>query len=286
MNIGFIGLGLMGGSIVSHLAKKVSDLLVYDIMSETRNRFLETTRVAQEITGVIDFADVLILSLPGSPEVEATVDEILDRAVEGKTVIDLSTSYPSSSKRIAEALEERGAQFLDASLTGSPATAKEGRLQAIVGGRKDVYENLQPVFSLFTERTFYAGGSGTGNLLKLATNYLAILYINLYSEIFSIVEKNGGDLEVLFEVVSKGAAGCGMFERIAPKIMSDEYEISFLLKHAIKDLTYTKRLAIEGGIPSLMLDAGLSQFLVAKSEGLENRDVSEVARVLKNWILT
>lgn len=285
MKIGVIGLGLMGGSIARHLAKSVSDLMVFDISSKVRNDFKAITQVAEKIEDVFTYADVVILSLPGSPEVEATMEQMMSGNVSGKTVIDLSTSYPLSSQKIQSEMEKNGGIFLDASLTGNPASALEGKLQAIVGGNFEDYKQMLPVFSLFTEKTVYAGGPGTGNLIKLGTNYLAILYINLYAEIFSLIEKNGGDLQVFYDVISNSVVGCGMLERIAPKIMNDDYEVSFLLRHAIKDLTYVKQLGIDGQVPTLMLDSGLSQFLTAKSEGLTEKDISEVARVVKKWIL-
>jgi len=286
MKIGVIGLGLMGGSIVQHIAKSVEDLLVFDISAETRKRFAEIAQTAESIEEVFAYAEVVILSLPGSPEVESTIDVLLASGdVSGKAVIDLSTSYPLSSQKIHAAIQEKGGIFLDASLTGNPARALEGKLHAIVGGNEEDYKKLLPVFELFTEKTFYAGGPGTGNLLKLGTNYLAILYINLYSEIFSLIEKNGGDLQVFYEVISNSVVGCGMLERIAPKIMHDDYEVTFQLRHAVKDLTYAKQLGIDGKVPTLMLDSGLSQFLTARAEGLSEKDVSEVARILKKWIL-
>lgn len=287
MKIGVIGLGLMGGGIARHLGQKITnDLIVYDVMEAARIKFKDIANIAPNVGQVVEFSEIIILSLPGAPEVEKVMDDIFDTKTLGqKTVIDLSTSYPTTSKRLYERMQEMGGDFLDASLTGNPARALEGKLHAIVGGKKETYEKMLPVFSLFTERTFYAGGPGTGNLIKLGTNYLAILYINLYSEVFSLIEKNGGDLDVFYQVVSDSVAGCGMFERIAPKIMNENYELSFMLKHAIKDLQYMKQLGLDQRVPSLMLDAGLSQFFVARSKGLGEKDVSEVDRVVKEWIL-
>jgi 3-hydroxyisobutyrate dehydrogenase-like beta-hydroxyacid dehydrogenase len=285
MKIGFIGLGLMGGGMARHIAQTVKTIMVYDIVPEARRKFADACLVAETMEEVFGYAEVLMLSLPGSPEVEPIIDRLLATDIAGKAIIDFSTSYPKSSKKIAERVAKAGGKFLDASLTGNPARAEIGTLHAVVGGSKDDYESLLPVLQLVTEKTFYAGGPGSGNLIKLATNYLAILYINLYAEIFPLVEKNGGDLQVLFDVVANSVSGCGMFQRIAPKIMTDNYEVSFLMKHAIKDLMYVKQLGIDDKVPVMMLDSGLSQYLIARSQGLQDKDVSEVARVLKDMIL-
>jgi 3-hydroxyisobutyrate dehydrogenase len=206
--------------------------------------------------------------------------------VKGKIIIDVSTSYPPFSKSMAERVEKAGGLFVDASLTGNPARAEEGKAQAIVGCADGVYEKVLPILQLFTEKSFHAGGPGTGNLIKIATNYLTILYINLYAEIFPLIEKNGGDMQVFFDVVTNSVANCGMFQRIAPKIMNDNYEVSFLMKHAIKDLMYVKDLALEGKVPTMVLDAGLAEYLMGRAKGLENKDVSEVAVVMKELILS
>ncbi|PKL14614.1 MAG: hypothetical protein CVV52_01130 [Spirochaetae bacterium HGW-Spirochaetae-8] len=285
MKIGFIGLGLMGGGMARHIAQTLKTIKVYDIVPEVRHKFADACLVADTMEEVFDYAEVLMLSLPGSPEVEPIIDRLLATDIAGKAIIDFSTSYPKSSKKIAERVAKAGGKFLDASLTGNPARAEIGTLHAVVGGSKADYESLQPALQLVTEKTFYAGGPGSGNLIKLATNYLAILYINLYAEIFPLVEKNGGDLQVLFDVVASSVSGCGMFQRIAPKIMTDNYEVSFLMKHAIKDLMYVKQLGIDDKVPVMMLDSGLSQYLIARSQGLQDKDVSEVARVLKDLIL-
>lgn len=282
--IGFIGLGKMGGSIARRIIEKNFQLMVYDCIKETRDSFAPAAKVAETPEEILMFADVILLSLPGSPEVNELLEKFIKQGVKEKYIVDLSTSYPGSSADIYSRIKEAGGYFVDAPLTGNPKGALKGELNTIVGGDIEVYEALSPIFDAFTSKTFYAGKAGTGDLIKLATNYLACMYIPLYAEIIPLVEKMGGDYQVMYEVISNSVANCGMFQRIAPKIHEDNYEVSFLLKHGIKDLSYIRKIFDDNGFPSIVLDSGLSLFKMAKCQGLEDKDISEVARVTKRFL--
>ncbi len=279
--IAFAGLGKMGGGIAERLASEGFDLMVYDVYAPAMERFQKNCRLAGSLEELAAYGEILCVSLPSSKEVDAAVDAFLAAGAAGRYFLDLSTSYPMATIRNAKRVKEAGGSFFEGPLTGVPAQAPEGKLGLIAAGDGDVYERLLPVLSAVASKISYAGKSGCGHLIKLSLNYLTISYIALYAEIMPLLEQMGVDYEAFYQSVTGGAADCGMFQRIAPKIHEDDYAVTFLMRHAIKDIGYVKQLYTEKGYPSPMLDSCVSLFHMAKCMGLEGKDVSEVARTLK-----
>ena len=279
--IGFVGLGRMGGGMAANLAKSAAKVTLYDLSEDKRNEFSGSYRVVDGIEALLRETDILLLSLPGSPEVEDVVDGFLKNGVSGKTVIDLSTSLPFSSESLYERMKKGGGHFLDAPLSGGPQNAAEGTLNVLVGGDKDECDRHLPIFNTFASNIFYIGASGSGNIMKLATNFLSIAYNALYAEIIPFVEKLGVDPQILFDIVSAGGSNSKMFQLYAPKMIDMTFPISFQLKLAAKDLGYLKRLYEKNGLPSAMLDASLELFEEANSQGIMEGDTAELVRVVR-----
>ena len=284
VKIGFVGLGRMGGGIARNLAKADIPLLVYDTRREAREPFATMRVVARDIEEAMAFCDVLMLSLPATPDVEQVVERFLEMKPRGKIVVDLSTSIPSSTRRLARKLKDADARMLDAPLAGGPANAARGDLTVMVGGSKGVYESLLPIFDAFAEHIFHVGSSGAGHTMKLAGNYLSILYVALYAEILPVLQKMGIDGEKFFDLVSTSGGNSPMFQRMAPKILQRNYTLDFRLDFAIKDLSYARRLFDEVGAPSSLLDAGMNLFRTAARLDMEEEDISSVARVMQGLL--
>jgi 3-hydroxyisobutyrate dehydrogenase-like beta-hydroxyacid dehydrogenase len=279
--IGFAGLGRMGGGMAANLAKSATNLILHDLSPEKRGEFSESHRVVDSIEALFSEVDILCLSLPGSPQVEEVVGGFLETGVTGKTVIDFSTSLPSSTKALQTRMQEAGGHFLDAPLSGGPQNAQDGTLNVMVGGEKEVYERHRPIFDTVATNVFYIGGSGSANIIKLATNFLAIQYNVLYAEILPLVEKLGVDPQILFDIVSVSGANSKMFQLFAPKMIERKFPISFQLNLAAKDLNYLKRIFESNELPSTMLDASLEIFEEAKSMGIMEGDTGELVRVVR-----
>ncbi len=279
--IGFVGLGRMGGGMATNLSKSATNLTLYDLSPEKRSEFSGSYRVVDDVEALLGKVDILCLSMPGSPEVEEVVGCFLKTGVAGKTVIDLSTSLPFSTKALHDRMREAGGHFLDAPLSGSPQNATEGTLNVMVGGEEDVLERHRPLLETFAANIFYIGESGSGNIIKLATNFLAINYNVLYAEILPLVEKLGVDPQILFDIVSVSGANSKMFQLFAPKMIERKFPISFQLNLAAKDLGYLKQLYEKNELPSTMLDASLELFEEANSMGIMEGDTAELVRVVR-----
>ena len=154
----------------------------------------------------------------------------------------------------------------------------------MIGGPTRIYESLLPVFESFAEHIFHVGPSGAGHTMKLAGNYLSILYVALYAEILPVLQKLGVDGEKFFDLVSASGGNSPMFQRMAPKILHSDYTMDFRLNFAIKDLSYAHRLFEEVRAPSSLLDAGMNLFRMAERLGLGEQDISSVARVMQDLL--
>ncbi|RKX32857.1 MAG: hypothetical protein DRP71_11460 [Verrucomicrobia bacterium] len=279
--IGFIGLGRMGSGMAANLSKAAPNLILFDLSPVKRDEFSKSFHVVDEVEALFKEVDILCLSMPGSPEVEDVVGAFLRTDVAGKTVIDLSTSLPFSTKALHAGMREAGGHYLDAPLSGGPRNATEGTLNVMVGGERDVCERHRPIFETFATNIFYIGESGSGNIIKLASNFLAIVYNALYAEIIPLVEKLGVDPKILFDIISVSGANSKMFQLFAPKMIDMKFPVSFQLNLAAKDLSYLKKLYENEELPSTMLDASLELFEEAKSMGIMEGDTAELVRVVR-----
>ncbi len=281
--IGFVGLGRMGSGMVKNLIKSGYPLIVYDLDNKKTKEYENVAKTTSILTEIFECSEVMMLSLPGSLQVESVMDEFIRSGLKNRCVIDTSTSFPESTKNIHRKLKSSNNDFLDASLTGGPANADEGTLNVIVGGDKNVYIKMRSILDSIAKNIFYAGESGSGNIVKLANNFVSILQQCMYAEIFACVEKLGIDPKVLFNVVSVSAGNSPGFQRVAPKMISNKHSITFQMKNAIKDLSYLERIFDSNSIPSFILDNGINMFKIAKQMGLEENDVSEVSKVMKHF---
>lgn len=283
--IGFIGLGRMGGGICRQLIEAGYSLTVFDINEVNSRAFADKAVVAATPEEVLEKSDVVLLSLPGSPQVEEIVEQLIAHGVAGKTIVDLSTSYPLSSSKLHAEVAAAGGEFADASLTGTPMHAEQGSLIVTFGGDEETFTRCKPMIDTFASRgVHHIGGPGAGNIAKLANNYLSIMYIALYSEIFPLAEKLGFDTVKLFEIIGNSGVNCPMYQSNAAKIVNKTYDPSFALDLALKDLSYVKKLFDEHQLPSFLLDGGLNLLRIGHQQGYGANDCSEMARVVRDMM--
>lgn len=283
MKVGFIGLGRMGGGACSNIIKKEYDTIVYDVYEGAMKQFEGKAKLAKNPEEVFMASDVTLLSLPGYPEVEEITQKFLDLGVKGKGVIDLSTSYPTSSKKIYDKFKANEGYYLDAPLTGSPAMASEGTLVVNVGGDEADYDRYKDLIGAFSKVSHYIGPSGGGNIVKLMNNYLAIMYIGLYAEAFPLAEKMGYDVEKLFNIIADSSVNCKNYQSTVPKMcINKTFDPGFALNFCLKDLSYFKLLFEEYKVPSFILEGGINMFKLGRLMGYGEKDSSEVAKVMYN----
>jgi 3-hydroxyisobutyrate dehydrogenase-like beta-hydroxyacid dehydrogenase len=206
MNIGFIGLGNMGGRMAACLTRAGRDVLGFDVRRE--NVAASGARVAASVAEVTAGGDVLLLSLPDSRVVEAVVlgeDGVLAHARAGQVVVDLSTASPESTRDLHGRLAAAGAHYLDAGVSGGAAAAEKAALTLMVGGEAEVLDRVRPVLELFSGAIFHCGASGAGHTVKLLNNFLNAVALSATAEVMVAGKKAGLDLDVLLAVLNAGS---------------------------------------------------------------------------------
>ena len=266
--IGFIGVGIMGKSMVRNLMKAGFELHIYartkskveDVISEGAAFHESISECVKDCEAVIT-----IVGFPKDVE-EVYFDEgnILDSAREGTYLIDMTTTSPMLAQKIYEAGTKKGFHVLDAPVTGGDTGAKAGTLSILAGGRGGDYEACRPLFEAMGTNINYQGEAGCGQHAKLANQIMIAGTLSGVCEAITYAKAKGLDLPTVLRSVSTGAAGSKQLDIFGPKILAEDYAPGFFMKHFIKDM---KLALTEANMSELSLDV-LSQVL-ANCEELE-----------------
>jgi 3-hydroxyisobutyrate dehydrogenase-like beta-hydroxyacid dehydrogenase len=268
-DIGFIGLGNMGGRMSKCIVRNGGTVVGFDTNPEVATEAGATT--AASIKQVMADCDVVLLSLPDSRVVEKVVfgDEgILANVRRGQIVVDLSTAAPESTRRIHALLAEKGAAYLDAGISGGAAAADVGKLTLMVGGEPEVLESVRPVLENFATSIFYVGESGAGHVAKLLNNFLNAVSLAATAEVMVAGKKAGLDLAVLLNVLNKSSGVNFATLNRFPKIITGDYLKGGLTNTLMmKDVVLYTELVSQLGMASLNASGPLAAFGLAKALG-------------------
>lgn len=262
-NIGFIGLGNIGKGICRNLIKHGYDLTVYDLSPQAMERFAGTARLAADAVEVLRHSECVFLSLPKTEVVEATMDAFLKEGVKGKMIIDTSTSYPASTKKLWAAVKAAGGMMLDAPLMAGPDEAEAGTLDIVVGGDKEDYEKAQELFKAYCQSYKLVGPAGTGHLLKLAINFVGLTEALIFAQLFPVMDKAGIAPQELFDVFEDSVLRNWTSNFYTKKYAARDYRLDFALNLGTKDLSYMKRIYEDYNVPGFILDGALDFCRVA-----------------------
>lgn len=264
--VGFIGLGNIGKGICSNLIKKGNELTVYDVYKPAMEHFQGQAYLAESPVEVLRRSDFVFLSLPKSEVVEDTVHAFVQEGVKDKMIIDTSTSYPISTKKLYEEVKAAGGAFVDAPLMAGPDEAAAGTLDIVVGGDKEDYEKAEELFDAYCQSYKYVGPSGTGHLIKLAINFISLTEALMFAQLFPLMDKMGFDPKDLFEVFEDSVLKNWTSTFYTKKYMDREYRLDFALALGTKDLSYVKRMYEEYNVPAFVLDGALDFCRIALAE--------------------
>ena len=252
--IGFIGVGVMGRSMVRNLLKAGYEVAVYSRTKSKLTDFLAETGVQWCDTAAACAAgrDVVITMVGYPQDVEQVYfgeNGILASARAGAYLIDMTTTDPALSVRIAAQGSARGLHVLDAPVSGGDTGAKNGTLSIMVGGEQADFDACLPVFQAMGTQIVYEGPAGAGQHTKMANQIAIAGTIAGVCEALSYAERAGLDPDKLLASISKGAAGSWQMENLMPKMVREDYAPGFFLKHFIKDMKIAQQQ--EGTLPVL-----------------------------------
>ena len=263
-NIGFVGVGIMGKSMVRNLMKAGYELHIYARTKSKVEDVISEGAVYHDTVGDCASNVDVMISIVGYPkdveEVYFGEKGILNSAKEGTYVIDMTTSSPKLAKKIYDAAKEKGLHAMDAPVTGGDTGAKNGTLSILVGGDKEDYEACHKVFEAMGTNINYEGGPGCGQHTKMANQIMIAGTLSGVCEAMRYAEAQGLDLHTLLDSVATGAAGSKQLDAFGKKIIDGDFAPGFFMKHFIKDMNLAVEEAESKGLNLKILKQVLENY--------------------------
>ncbi|EOU1135981.1 NAD(P)-dependent oxidoreductase [Clostridium perfringens] len=269
--IGFIGVGIMGKSMVRNLMKNDFEVSIFarnkekvlDVISEGANFYPTIKECVSRCDAVIT-----IVGFPKDvEEVYFGENGILENVKEGTYVIDMTTSSPKLAVEIFEKAKEKGVKALDAPVTGGDIGAKNGTLTILVGGEEEDYKACLPILKAMGTNIHYEGKAGFGQHTKLANQIMIAGAISGVCEAMAYAKDKGLDVKKMLDSVSTGAAGSKQLELVSPKILEEDFAPGFFIKHFIKDMKLAKEEALADNVNLDILSKVLENYEELEREG-------------------
>ena len=282
--LGFIGLGIMGTPMATHLIKAGHTLFVHtrskvpvDLLSAGATACASAAEVAQH-------ADIIFMMLPDTPDVEKVL--FGDKGVcaglsKGKTVVDMSSISPMDTKVFAQKINALGADYLDAPVSGGEVGAKAASLTIMVGGPEAVFERVKPLFELMGKNITLVGGNGDGQTCKVANQIIVALNIAAVGEALLFASKAGADPAKVRQALMGGFASSRILEVHGERMIKRTFNPGFRIGLHQKDLSLALSGARALGV-ALPQTAGAAQLMqVCSANGMQDLDHSALVRALE-----
>jgi 3-hydroxyisobutyrate dehydrogenase len=283
--IGFIGLGNMGGRMTRRLVDAGIEVLGYDTAADRARAC--GARPAKSVREVVEGSDIVLLSLPDSPVVEAVcegADGILAACRQGQVVIDLSTAAAASTMRLNGVFGKRSVEYIDAGISGGAAAAEKGTLTLMIGGNPAAIETVLWVFKPFSTKAVVMGSSGAGHTTKTLNNFLNAVTLAATAEVMVAAKKAKLDLHKVLDVINSSSGVSFASQNRFPKIIEGDYlEGGLTNKLMTKDVVLYCDLVHTLGVSSLNSAGPLASFGLATALGygdkISNRVVDAIGDV-------
>ncbi|WP_417512840.1 NAD(P)-dependent oxidoreductase [Minwuia sp.] len=283
--IGFIGLGAMGGPMAANLARKGSDLIVYDIDSAKVQTLVDLGATpAGSVAEIAKAADIILTMLPDSPEVEEAVlgpDGILAHGRPDQLVMDMSTIAPSTTDRLLKTLNEAGIGFVDAPVGRLVTHAIAGELLFMVGASGNDFGRVKPLIEGMGTTIHHCGAPGTGIRTKLVNNLIAISVCQIDAEAITLAQAFGLDVQNTIDVINGTTAMNGHLITNWPnKVLKGDTSPGFRVALAHKDVSLALQAAHEAGIPMFTGASVREAYASARAAGYGDQDFSSLVDFL------
>jgi len=282
--LGFVGLGTMGGGVVRRLLAVGHAVTVWNRTREKAEPLLEAgARWADSPRSVAERSDIVFTMVTNTAAVQAVTegpDGILAGLGPGKVYVDMSTASPANTRALAETVVAVGAQMLDAPVSGSVITLEEGKLSIMVGGERETFERVKPVLEAIGPRVFHLGPNGAAVTMKIAINLSLAVQMLAFSEGVLLAEKTGIAREQAVEVMLASVIASPMVAYRGPFVLEQPDEAWFDCRMMQKDMNLALELGRELEVP-LPTTAVTNELLTAANAmGSGDRDFAVLFDVL------
>lgn len=280
--IGFIGLGLMGGAMVSRLQSCGYALTVLGNRDRT---YIDQALAKGAVEGdnakkVAENCDIIMLCMGTSDHVESRMrgpDGVIAGLKPGAVVIDFGTSLPGSTRALGDEVAAVGGTYLDAPLGRTPSHAVDGLLNIMASGDKDAFDKVRPVLDDLGDNVFHLGALGSGHTIKLINNFFGMTVANAMAEAFAMADVAGVDRKQMYDVMAAGPLHSGMMDFVKGYgVDGDPNQLAFAIKNAAKDVGYYAKMAEDAGVDSIMSKCALAALNEARDSGRADNMVSQM----------
>jgi 3-hydroxyisobutyrate dehydrogenase-like beta-hydroxyacid dehydrogenase len=284
-SVGFIGLGNMGNPMAMNVLKKGFPLTVFDIASSTMKNLVEAgARAASSAGEVLANCEVLLTSLPGSPEVEGLYlggGGLIELAKAGTALVELSSVLPTTPRRLEAAAKARGLQFLEAPVSGGVTGARAATLAVMTGGDAAVLERVRPVLDAIGTNVYHVGPAGSGNTMKAINNMMSTVNACAMMEGFAVGLKAGLDLKTMAQIVKASSGNSNAIPRVERALIPRDFEPGFKVALMNKDLETFHSIAKELHVPVNFSNVAQQYQQSALAAGLGEKDTSVIFTLIE-----
>jgi len=281
MKAGFIGLGSMGAAMARNVAKAGWLDSVWNrtpATAEALARELGVTRAASpaELAAQVD---VILICVSADADVMAVIQQLWPGLKAGQTVVDLSTVSRDTAVEAARLIRDRGADFLDAPVTGGMEGARNGTLAIMVGGAAATLEKVRSILAAMGQRVTHMGDTGSGQAAKAVNQVMCAGINEAVTEALAFGARLGLDMGKLIDVISGGAAGNWFLEKRGPTMTRGTFQPGFKLALHHKDLEICRAMAESLDTRLPLVDMTLEHYRQLMTEGHGDEDISALYRL-------
>ena len=284
MKVGFIGVGNMGGPMCRNIIRNTNhEVIVFDLNPAALKECTDIgAAAAASVADLAGRCDVVITSLPIPRIVEEVTlgsGGIAENARPGTVFIDLSTNSPATARRVSAGMAAKGIAMLEAPVSGGTARAKDGTIVIMAGGDDKVFEQNLPLLKSFSGEVVHVGAIGMGSTAKLINNMLAFCNSAAAAEALMMGKRAGIDLHKLDAVIRNASGMSAGYASLSSKAFKGEFQATFALDLAHKDLRLALELADELGVPGLIAPQVMNLMRMARGMGLGGDDSASIVKV-------
>ena len=284
LNLGFIGLGIMGAPMASHLVNAGHSVFI-----NTRSKVPEllATSKAKQCSSpkeVAQNADIIFTMVPDTPDVEKVLfgeNGVAEGLSKGKIVVDMSSISPIATKEFAKKINALGCDYLDAPVSGGEVGAKNATLSIMVGGEEGVFNKVKPVLDLMGKNINLVGGNGDGQTAKVANQIIVALNIEAVAEALLFASKAGADPAKVRQALMGGFAGSKILEVHGERMVKRTFDPGFRIELHQKDLNLALNSARSLGVPLPNTATAQELFNSCAAHGGKSWDHSAMVRALE-----
>ena len=284
MNIGFIGLGVMGRPMAGHLIDAGHHVSLHRVKETSQSLVDKGGQALDSARAVAEASDVIILMLPDTPDVEAVLfgaDGVAEGLSAGKLVIDMSSIAPVATKDFARRINALGADYLDAPVSGGELGAKNAALTIMVGGEQAIFDKALPLLQTMGKTITLVGGNGDGQTAKVANQIIVGLTIEAVAEALMFAKQAGADPAKVREALMGGFASSRILEVHGERMVKRTFDPGFRIRLHRKDLTLAidAAKALDIALPNTAATQQLMNSAVARGDG--DKDHSALIQTLE-----